>query len=136
MWEAFFAVLKENIVSFFFGTVLLGTAFDFLRRAIEYCLTWKYRNWHLEVVPKDPNRKKYTHKLLWDEVRRFEESPFENKKFIQSVCTSEDFRLRPGQIPTDNPDSWVFRDDRNRLFKYDFRKIPQEILQEKSSKKS
>jgi hypothetical protein len=115
-------LIRENLVGFLIGTVFLGTIFDLIRRGIDYLINKPYRNWVLEVTPADADRATYTHDLLWDEVRRFKESRFECRKFIQSVCSSENVRLRMGEIPTDQPDFWVYRDDDAKKYRFDFRK--------------
>lgn len=120
-------IVSDNVISFLIGTVVLGTIFDAIRRAIDYVSTQKYRGWTLQVRPQNDQRKEYFHELLWDEVRRFERSPFENRKFIQSVCTSEGFRLKAGLIPIKDSNSWVFRDDENKFYKFDFTKVPKEV---------
>ena len=119
-----FTVLRDNLLGFMIGTVVLGTALDMVRRAVEYLLNKRYRGWVLEVTPEDPDRPAYTHDLLWDEVRRFEQSRFECRKFIQSVCTSEGVRLSAGEIAVDQPDNWVFRDKAAKRYAFDFRKKP------------
>jgi hypothetical protein len=117
-----FKVVLDNFLGFMIGTVLLGTVFDLIRRIIDYFWNMKYRGWSLEVTPADPTRKKYRHDLLWDEVRRFEQSRFECRKFIQSVCTSEGVRLSAGEIKLDGENGWVVRDKDNRTFRFDFKK--------------
>ena len=126
LWQ----LLLDNLISFGIGTVILGTIFDIIRRGSNWVLTRKYRNWRLVVVPPDGSgREPYEHALLWEEVRRFKESPFENRKFIQSVCTSEGVRIKAGQIDVDHPEGWVHRDDRNKRYVVDFSRIPEEIVQ-------
>jgi hypothetical protein len=117
-------VVFDNLLGFLIGTVVLGTLFDLIRRGMDFLWNKRYRGWVLEVTPGDPDRPAYTHDLLWDEVRRFEQSRFECRKFIQSVCSSEGVRLSEGEIPMDQPDSWVFRDKAARRYKFDFRKKP------------
>lgn len=128
LWQLFL----NNLIDFIFGTIILGTAFTFIQRGINWLLTWKYRNWKLVVVPPaNSGREPYEHALLWEEVRRFKESPFENRKFIQSVCTSEGVRIKAGQIAVDDPEGWVYRDDRNKRYIVDFSRIPDEVVQKK-----
>ena len=120
----------DNLISFIIGTVILGTIFDIIRRGLNWVLTRKYRDWKLVVVPPDGlGREPYENALLWEEVRRFKESPFENRKFIQSVCTSEGVRIRAGQIDVVDPGGWVHRDDRNKRYVVDFSRIPEEVVQ-------
>lgn len=126
LWQ----LVLDNLISFSIGTVFLGTIFDLIRRGMNRLLTSKYRNWKLVVVPPvNSGRAPYEHALLWEEVRRFKESPFENRKFIQSVCTSEGVRIKAGQIPVDDPEGWVYRDDRNKRYVVDFSRIPPEVVQ-------
>lgn len=121
-WDTFFSMAWDNMLNFVIGTIILGTSFDLIRRGIDYLWNSRYRGWVLEVNPVDQNREPYTHELLWDEVRRFEQSRFEGRKFIQSVCSSEGVRLSEGEIAVDHPDNWVFRDAAARKYKFDFRK--------------
>jgi hypothetical protein len=116
------SVVYDNFLGFLIGTVFFGTVFDLIRRGIDYLWNKRYRGWVLEVTPGDPGRATYTHDLLWDEVRRFEASRFECRKFIQSVCSSEGVRLSEGEIAVDRPDNWVFRDKAGKRFRFDFRK--------------
>lgn len=125
-----FQLVIDNFISFVIGTVLLGTAFDFIRRGWNWLLTRKYRDWKLVVVPPaGSGRESYEHPLLWEEVRRFKESPFENRKFIQSVCTSEGVRIKAGQICVECQDGWVYRNDRKKRYVVDFTRMPEGIIQ-------
>ncbi|HHS89101.1 MAG TPA: hypothetical protein ENJ26_01890 [Rhodobacteraceae bacterium] len=120
----------DNLASFVIGTVLLGTAFDFIRRGWNWLLTHEYRGWKLTVIPPaGSGREGYEHALLWEEVRRFKESPFENRKFIQSVCTSEGVRIKAGQVAVDDPHGWVYRNDREKRYVVDFTRMPDDIIQ-------
>ncbi|MGQ0566594.1 MAG: hypothetical protein ACT4OK_16190 [Gemmobacter sp.] len=118
------ALIRDNLLGFVIGTVFFGTAFDLIRRGIDYLWNRRFRGWVIEVVPADPARPPYTHDLLWDEVRLFEESRIERRKFIQSVCSSEGGRLNEGEFSIDQPDGWVFRDKAARKYRFDISKMP------------
>jgi hypothetical protein len=121
-------VITDNILSFIFGTLVFGTVLELIRKGINFIWTKKYRGWTLKVTPMtETGRKAYVHDLLWDEVRRFEESQFEKRKFIQSVCTSENIRIRAGEIATDNADGWVFVNHDQKQYCIDFPKMPAEM---------
>jgi len=117
--------IQENTLSFLFVTVFLGSAVEFIRRFYIFITTQKYRGWVLKVDPKDTEREEYTHNILWEEVKRFESSAFEKRKFIQSVVSSEGGWLYAGQVETFNPDGWVFEDKTTKAFRFNLAKLPE-----------
>ena len=123
LWQ----LVVENFWSFLIGTVFFGSILEGIRRGIDWLLTRRYRGWKLIVTPLDEKRRPYSHDLLWEEVRRFEQSPFENRKFVQSVCTSEGLRIKAGEIDVSQPESWVYRDEARREYRFDFRKMPPDM---------
>ncbi len=114
----------ENLASFVIVTVFLGGAMEAVRRIWDRISNRRYRDWTLTVIPENDTRREYSNRLLWDEVRKFEKSPFENRKFIQSVCTSENVRIKAGEISVDDPNGWVFRDDKSKTYRFNFKIIP------------
>lgn len=119
-------LLKNNALSFLISTIILGSAFDMIRRFWAYLFSLKYRGWSACIEPKDSLREPYETDLLWEEVKRFENSAFEKRKFIQSVVTSEGEWLKAGQVETTDPKSWVYVDKENTKYIFNFKLFPHE----------
>ena len=120
----------DNLAGFLVFSILVGIMSAIIRWIWAKYSRRKYVGWRLVVIPKVDDRKRgeYKSTLLWDEVRKFEESPFEDRKFIQSVCTSENVRIKSGQIDTSQHDSWVYKDMECKRYRFNFNHIPEDIL--------
>jgi len=126
-WEELWKKLKnaewwaDNTLTFLIFTVLVGWIVYLTEREHERRRRAPFENWKVSITPR--KGEPYEHDLFWEEVQKYLSSRVEERRFIQSVCSSEDIRIKQGKINIDDESNWIFRDQKNRLYIFNFRKL-------------
>ena len=121
-WQALLSVAQipvswaENTYSVIVFTVLVSWVVTIAARNREKLQREPFEGW--SVVVKDGSRTDES-KLFWEEVRLFRESPLEERRFIQSVISSQDERLNVKQLDICTAADWVDRKEVDRKYVID-----------------
>ena len=80
----------ENTLSVILFTALVSVVVNIAGRQRQAQERAPFKGWQVRVKTRD---KELCSSLYWEEVRRFKDSPLEERRFIQSVLSSQGERL-------------------------------------------
>ena len=121
-WQALWTVAKdpvswaENTYSVIVFTVLVSWVVSIAARHRKELEREPYEGWSVEV--RDGDRID-TSELFWEEVRLFKESRLEERRFIQSVISSQDERLKVKRLDICSSADWIERNEVDRKYVID-----------------
>lgn len=120
----------ENLIVLALFGLLVGLIGYFLQQNETRRERRDFEGWSVLVI-RDPKKidqnevaeESYIKPLSWREVRSYEESYVELRRFVQSVSSSENYTILRGKIEVDHKENWVWKDVAGRKYVFNFKHV-------------